>query len=112
MRALLAVETAAASRSADDDILSRIGMLGAHPDADLAAATAALASGDPDAAIASADDARRAWTDAWQEGRRRALLAVAAVATVLVLLSAVAGTVRRRRRGVAPSAGSTPVPHP
>jgi hypothetical protein len=104
--ALLAIESAAVSRSADDDILSRIGMLGEHPEADLAAGRAALAAGDIDTAVAAAGDAQRAWTVAWQEGRRRALLAVAALATVLVLASAVAGSVRRHRRSLASAASS------
>ena len=85
-------------RSSDDDILSRIGMLGEHPEADLAEARAALAAGDLDASIAASDRAFRAWTVAWEEGRRRALMALAALATVVVLGSAAVGTFRRSRR--------------
>ncbi len=96
--ALLAIEAAAADRSADDDILSRIGMLGEHPEADLAAARTAITTGDLDASRAASDRAHRAWTVAWQEGRRRALIALAALATIIVLLFAVASTAWRAHR--------------
>ena len=98
--------TRPASRSSDDDILSRIGMLGEHPEADLAEARAALAAGDLDASVAASDRAFRAWTVAWEEGRRRALLALAALATVVVLGSAVVGTFRRSRRAAASDASA------
>jgi hypothetical protein len=107
--ALLAIEQAAAVRSVDDDILSRVGMLGEHPDADLAEAKTALADGDIDTSLAASDRAYRAWTVAWQEGRRRALLALAVLATVIVLGSAVIGSLRRSRRRVEP-AGSASEP--
>jgi hypothetical protein len=73
-------------------------MLGEDPEADLDIARAALARGDIEATVAAADDAYRAWSGAWQEGRRRAMLALAAVATLLVLVSAIGGAVRRSRR--------------
>jgi hypothetical protein len=99
--ALLTIAGAAAARSADSDPLTTIGMLGEHPEADLSDARAALATGDLDATLASAGDAFRAWNGAWQEGRRRALLLVAVLATILVLGSAVAGRARTARRGTA-----------
>jgi hypothetical protein len=102
--AILSIEEARDARSADDDLLSRIGMLGEHPDAELAAARTSLAQGDLDATVASADRAHRAWTVAWQEGRRRALLALAVLATLIVLVSAVVAQVRRARR---PGGGAT-----
>ncbi len=101
--AILAIDEAMASRSADDDILSRIGSLGEDPERDLAQAAAALAAGDTDGTLAAADHAYRAWAEAWQEGRRRALLALAVLATVIVLGSAVARGIARSRR--AASAG-------
>jgi hypothetical protein len=95
--AMLAIEQARDSRSADDDVLSRIGMLGEQPDADLAAARVALAAGNTDGTLAAADGAYRAWTGAWQEGRRRALVALALVATGILLATAIASRARRRR---------------
>jgi hypothetical protein len=79
------------------------------------AARAALEAGDLDATLASADDAYRGWTGAWQEGRRRTLLLIAVLATVVVLASAVLGRVRHARAAAgagtaaahAPSAAAT-----
>ena len=95
--AMLAIGQAAEARSAEADILTSIGMIGEEPEADLLAAEAALAAGDLDATLEAADDAYRAWNGAWQEGRRRALLAVAVLATIIVLGSAIASRVRRSR---------------
>lgn len=102
---ILAVAQAEGSRSTDDDILSRIGMLGEEPEADLAAAKVALATGDHDATLAAADDAYRAWSGAWQEGRRRAMFVLAAIATLLVLLTAAGGALRRARRSRSDAGG-------
>ena len=115
--AILAIGDALGVRSSDDDILSRIGMLGEHPESDLAEASSALAAGDLDGSVAASDRAFRAWTIAWEEGRRRALMVLAAFATVVVLGSAIVGTFRRSRRAatspVAPgsaSSGDGPAP--
>ncbi len=102
--ALLAIGEAAATRPAGDDLLSRVGMLGEDPDADIGAARSALAAGDLAAAQSASRDATRAWTGAWQEGRRRVLLGLAAIASMLVLVAAVAGRARAARRGRASSA--------
>jgi hypothetical protein len=96
--ALLAIETAEASRSAEDDILSRIGMIGEHPEQSLRGARLLLAQDDFEGSLAASDRALRAWTVAWEEGRRRALLGLAVLATVLVLATAALGHVRRARR--------------
>jgi hypothetical protein len=106
--AMLGVMQAAAARSSDDDILSRIGMLGSDPEADLIAAKQAVTAGDLQGAQAHADDAYRAWTAAWQEGRRRALLAMAVLAATLIIVFAVAGRARaaRRERMASIAAGS------
>jgi hypothetical protein len=97
-RTIVALETAAGARASPDDLLSTIGSLGANPDADLAEARAAVTAGDLDGAAAAAARADSAYTGAWDEGRRRLLLAVAVIATLLVLGSAVIGTLRRGRR--------------
>ncbi|HYO42773.1 MAG TPA: hypothetical protein VES19_06190 [Candidatus Limnocylindrales bacterium] len=104
--AMVAIEDAEAARSADDDILSRIGMLGEHPEQSIREARLLLAQDDFEGSMAASDRALRAWTVAWQEGRRRALLALAVLATVLVLLTAGIGSIRRARR---PAAGPTTV---
>jgi hypothetical protein len=105
---ILAIRRAEAARGVDDDILSRIGMLGEDPEADLAAAREAFGRGDIEATLASADDAYRAWAGAWQEGRRRAMLALAGIATLLVLVSAASGAVRRTRRRAVQAAPHDP----
>ena len=108
--AMLAIEDAEASRSADDDILSRIGMLGEHPEQSLRQARLLLAQDDFEGSAAASDRALRAWTVAWEEGRRRVLMALATIATVVVLGSAIVGTFRRSRREAASAA--CPVRHP
>ncbi len=95
--AMLSIRQATDAQSAADDILTTIGMIGEEPEADLRAARAALATGDLGATLKAADDAYRAWNGAWEEGRRRALLAVAVLATILVLGSSIVGRVRRAR---------------
>lgn len=105
--AILAIRRAEDARSTERDPVSRIGMVGEHPEANLRAARSSFAAGDLDATRASADRAYRAWTGAWQEGRRRALLALAAFASILVLGSAMVANLRRSRRA-RPSRASRP----
>ncbi len=83
--AMLAIDEARASLAANTDPLSSLGMIGEQPEADLQAARDAFAAGDLDTTFQAADDAYRAWNGAWQEGRRRALLALAVLATIVVL---------------------------
>jgi len=104
--AILAIVQAERARDDATDPLTQIGMLGENPDADLYDARRALAAGDLDQTLTSANAAYEAWTDAWQEGRRRALLAVALLATVLVLGSTIIDRARRARRARATSAFS------
>jgi hypothetical protein len=101
--AILAIVQAEHARDDATDALTQIGMLGENPEADLANARLGLAAGNLDQTLGAADAAYRAWADAWQEGRRRALLAVAALATALVLGSTIFERARRaRRRSSAP----------
>ena len=102
LAALAAVTAAEGQRTADDDLLSRIGMLWSQPEADLAAAKTALSAGRLDEAAASATVAGRAWSGAWQEGRRRALVAAAVAALFVVLGSALVSRARRAGRPVRP----------
>jgi hypothetical protein len=96
--AMLAIGETTAARAADADPLTSIGMIGEQPEADLQAAKDAFAAGDLNATISAADDAYRAWNGAWQEGRRRALLALAVLATIAVLVSAIGSRLLRIRR--------------
>ncbi len=96
--AMLAIGQANEARTSDDDMLSTIGMIGEKPEADMAAARTALAAGDLEATLTASDDAYRAWNGAWQEGRRRALLGVAVLATIIVLGSAIGSRMRRSLR--------------
>lgn len=98
LNAMLAVENATASQPDDGDMLVRIGLMGARPDVDLADARTSFEAGNLDATLASANAALSTWAGAWQEGRRRALFAAAVLATVLVLLSAIIGGIRRARQ--------------
>lgn len=79
-------------------VLETIGLIGERPDVELAAARAALAAGDPDAAVAHAAAARSIWLGADDLGRRRVAVALFAIlvvgGTLLVVLAAL---VRRRR---------------
>jgi hypothetical protein len=104
--AMLAIAEAEASRSVDDDILSRIGMLGEHPEQSLREAGLLLAQDDFEGSAAASNHAYRDWTSAWEEGRRRALMAAAALATLVVLGSAIVGTFRRSRREAGSAASS------
>ena len=95
--AMVAIGQAQAARAQEQDLLTAIGMIGEDPDADLGAAGRALAAGDLDLALARSDRAYRAWTEAWQEGRRRLLVALAALATAVVIGTAIGGRVRQAR---------------
>lgn len=106
--AMLAVAEAADARASVDDPLEEVGMLFEDPEADLAAARAALADGDLGLAAEAADDAERAWTGSWEEGRRRALVALAGLATLVVIGSAAVS--RRRRPGPPGGKAGAPVP--
>ena len=97
LSAIDVVSGAAAYRPADPDPLTTIGLLGSDPDATLSAARAALAAGSVEAALADAQLAQRTWTDAWEEGRRRGLLAIAVITAVLLLAGTLIGRVRRQR---------------
>ena len=104
--AMVTIAGAAAAQTSETDPLTTIGMVGEDPGADLVAARAALEAGDLDATLAAADDAYRGWAGAWQEGRRRTLLLIAVLATIVVLASAVIGRVRGARATAGAGAGA------
>jgi hypothetical protein len=104
--AMQAIEDAEASRSVDDDILSQIGMLGEHPEQSLRQAELLLAQDDFEGSAEASDRALRAWTIAWEEGRRRTLMALAGIATLVVLAAAIIGAIRRSRHAAGPDGPS------
>ena len=104
--AMVSIAGAAAAQTSESDPLTVIGMVGENPGAALVAARAALEAGDLDATLAAADDAYRGWAGAWQEGRRRTLLLIAVIATIVVLASAVTGRIRGARASAGAGAGA------
>ena len=104
--AMVTIAGAAAAQTSETDPLTTIGMVGEDPGANLVTARAALEAGDLPATLAAADDAYRGWTGAWQEGRRRTLLLIAVIATIVVLTSAVVGRIRGARAPAGAAAGA------
>jgi hypothetical protein len=100
---MLAIRSAVGGRPQEPDLLTRIGLIGADPDGDLATARTALAAGSLDAALAAAASARETWDGAWQTGRQRVMLAIAAVAGLAVVASWLAGRRRGTRRQARPA---------
>jgi hypothetical protein len=100
---------AGAFRPLDPDPLTVIGLLGEDPAVDLAAGHAAFAAGDVDAALELALAAQDAWAGAWEEGRRRAIFAVALLAAAALFVATLAGRARRFRAAAtaAPSTART-----
>jgi hypothetical protein len=96
--AMLDIRSAMTSRPADPDILTRIGLLGVDPDAELATAKASLAGGSIAAAIDSADAARATWNGAWETGRLRTFVLVTALAVLAAFGTLLAKRRERRRR--------------
>ena len=98
-----AIVAASANRAAGGDVVTAVGLIGADPAHDLAAAVSALASGDDAAALAAADNASLAWSSAHGEGRRRLLMGVALALVLVVLGMSLGSRLRRRRRAHPPS---------
>ncbi len=103
--AITAIATAAAARTDEHDLLSRMGMIGEQPELDFAAAGQELSGGRIDASIDASSRAYRAWTGAWSEGRRRIVFLLAVLAAAVVLTPAIwtglgrPTLLRRRARG-------------
>jgi hypothetical protein len=77
-----------------EQLMVRVGLLGATPKADVERAATALAAGDIEMAFASAVNAEAAWTGAPQVGRSRIVSAV----LLLVALILLVGLIRQQRR--------------
>jgi hypothetical protein len=90
------VEKIAALRPSNPDIVTRVGLIDVRPDEDLAAAKAAFATGDLDATLRHANDARAAWRSAKEVGRNRLVSAALIGLTVLLFARLLLGRLRRR----------------
>lgn len=107
------IRVAESSRPLDPDPVTRLGLIDRRPDVELAAAKAAFASGDVAAARTAAVAAQSAWDEAWDLGRRRILVGLAAGIGVLLLAGVTIAWLRRRRSAttlaaVGPSAPAPP----
>ncbi|HEY7591414.1 MAG TPA: hypothetical protein VH723_10500 [Candidatus Limnocylindrales bacterium] len=89
-----AIAAAEAARPRSTDPLQQVGLFGADPAADLAAAREAFAVGDLAAAADGASDAYVAWSGAGDTGRGRLLASIGAA--ILALLALVVGWPRAR----------------
>ena len=94
-------QDAVASRPADTSPIIALGLWDEAPDADLAAARDAFASGDLSGSVTAADTATATWAGAAGLGQGRAIslaiLALAALLTILLIVAWVRGRHRRRR---------------
>jgi hypothetical protein len=97
---LAAIATIAAAQATQppDGPLEQLGLVGATPLEDMAAARAAFAAGDLSTAVDKAEAARAAWDSADDVGLRRALSIGGVALLVALLVTLTAAGVRRRRR--------------
>ncbi len=100
LAAIKTIDSAAASRLSAPDPVEQLGMWGTTPDSDLAAASAAFASGDLSAAVTRAEAARGVWTTALDVGRGRVLSGVAIGIAIAIGLALLMVGVRRLRRSL------------
>jgi hypothetical protein len=84
LAAITVYRDAAASRPADPDLLSRIGLWNSDPTGALANAASAFAGGDLPGSAESAAYAKKIWTTAADVGRNRVLAVVASCAAILL----------------------------
>jgi hypothetical protein len=115
LAAIKAIQAAAATRPADPDPLTQLGLVNESPDARMAEAKVAFGDGRLNDAVTNAEAARVAWTSAPEAGRELAIRLALVAVVVLLLLALVARLLlrRRSRRGAAshlaaqPPAGSS-----
>ena len=106
---------AVASRPANPDVFTQLGLWDATPEDDLAEAATAYASGHLEASSAAADDARLTWIQADGVGRTRAvMIAVVVMGILLLLIVSIVAVVRirraRRRHALQPSLAGAAAP--
>jgi len=94
--AIRTVATGSAAQPVALDPLQQLGLVGEHPEQRVAVAHDALAKGDLQTATTASGDARAMWDGAWEEGRRRALIGIAAIALLVIVGSALVGFGWRR----------------
>lgn len=97
--AISAIAAAAAAGADPDraDAIDRIGLLGAEPETDLAAARGLFAQGDLGPAVERAEAARARWLGAREIGRNRVLAGVAGLLVVFAVILLVTSRLRRTR---------------
>jgi hypothetical protein len=93
-----AIRAAAATRVDAGEPLVQLGLIGTTPDAILASARSAFASGDMTRAVQEADNAQRVWLSAEEIGRNRLLAALGLALIALMGLGLFVGRLRDRRR--------------
>jgi hypothetical protein len=97
MAALGALSAAREARTDSGSAARAVGLLGADPDADLAAARSAFAQGDIRTAVDLAESARAAWSGAARVGQIRILGTAAGTSGLLLLLALYVWTRSGRR---------------
>ena len=95
LAAIDAITAAAADRPSDPSPVEVLGLVGSQPEAELASAGQAFATGDLAAAVEHAGTARAAWTSAGDVGLRRG----STIAGALLLIGLVVGVAIARYRG-------------
>ena len=89
---------AVASKPANEDVFTQLGLWDATPDADMAKAAKSYTAGDLEASAASADAARLVWLQADGVGRTRAvMIALVVLGILLLLIVSIVAVVRIRR---------------
>ncbi|MEO8463334.1 MAG: hypothetical protein ABI555_08985 [Chloroflexota bacterium] len=87
------------ARPQDPGLVTKVGLFGEDPDAEIAAARTAFAVGDLDATVRHAETAKAIWAGAPDLGRERVASAIGLAIAVLLLLWLVVSRIARWRRG-------------
>ncbi len=84
LAAIAAYRDAAASRTGQTDMVQKVGLWNADPDASLAAAATAFAAGDLETTVRASSFAKATWESASLVGRNRILAVAASLAALLL----------------------------
>ena len=109
-RAAIAAITAASAARTGGEPVTAVGLVGADPEHDLAAARTAFSAGDATGAVTAAGIASQTWADAYGEGRRRLLMGLSLAAAIGVLGLSLGSRLRRSRPTRAAVDAPQPVP--